>query len=121
MPTYTAACLDCGKVQDYFRKLSESGDTPDCCDTKMTKILVAPMVSAMAWTGANGFHVPDGVNGVGTWIETGADYKKYLEKNNLIPSSEAEQEAKINAASKAADDRKQLKADVLAAYRKHAK
>ena len=84
-------------------------------------MLDTPMVSAMTWTGHQGFHAPDGVNGVGTWIESGSDYKKYMDKNGLVPASEGEQEVKIQSANKEAESDRKLNEAVLTAYRTHNK
>lgn len=118
MPTYTAACMDCGTVTDYIRRMADSADTPVCCEKKMTKILTTTMVSAMAWSGHKGFHAPDGVNGVGTWIEDGAAFKRYMDKNNVVPASEGEQEARIQSGNKAKADERKLETAVLEAYRR---
>ena len=95
MPTYVAQCPSCGHIEDFIRKVDDRDNTPEHCGASMHRTLVAPQVSAMAFTGHKGF-----VLGGNTWIESGADYKRYLAKNNMMPASEGHREADIQAANK---------------------
>lgn len=122
MPTYVAHCPTCGTEQDYIRSIANRNDTPICCDAPMTKGLTAPAISAMAFTGHKGFHMPDGKQGgKGTWIESGQDYKKYLEENNKIPSSEAASEAQLQKKNAEAADSKKRREAVIKAVQQHSK
>ena len=112
MPTYTALCLKCGEAQDYIRRIAQIDDVPVCCAEKTTRMLAAPMVGAMTWTGHASFYMLDG-----TPIEDGAAYKRYLDKNNLVPESEGHQEHVIQKTRKDEANKKQIKQDVIDAYR----
>lgn len=44
MPTYESVCLQCGKYHEYIRPMSQSDDSPYCCDKQTSKrILSVPM------------------------------------------------------------------------------
>jgi putative FmdB family regulatory protein len=45
MPIYEAKCPICGKEEDYFRKVADYQDTPECCGQKMEKQLSCPNLS----------------------------------------------------------------------------
>jgi len=115
MPTYVAHCRTCGTDHDYIRSIANRNDTPICCGTPAVKGLTAPAISAMSFTGHKGFHMPDGKNGKGTWIESGQDYKKYLRDNNKMPASEAAAEAQIQKKNAEAADNKKRREAVIKA------
>jgi predicted nucleic acid-binding Zn ribbon protein len=119
MPTYTAHCSTCGHEQDYIRSIANRNDTPLCCDAPMVKGLTAPAISAMAFTGHKGFHMPDGKHGgKGTWIESGQDYKKYLKDNDKLPASEGAAESRLQKRNAdAADSKKRREAVIKAVER----
>jgi len=119
MPTYSSVCSACGKTYEYVSRIVDRGNTPRCCDKPTDKVLDAPRVSAMAWTGHKGFHVPDGVNGKGTWIEDGAAYHRYLKQHNKIPASEGVREAEIQKANRERADDHKLEAAVEKAVYTH--
>lgn len=120
MPIYTSKCSVCNKSQDYFRKIDDRADTPECCGKKTAKSLDTPMVSAMIWTGWKGVHMPDGKNGgQGTWIEDGAQYKKYIKQNNYLVGDEGQQEASIQRRNIEARQDKKLEQDVIKAVQIH--
>jgi len=122
MPTYVAHCPSCDTQYDYIRSISNRNDTPVCCGAPTIKGLTAPAISAMAFTGHKGFHMPDGKHGgKGTWIESGQDYKRYLRENNKMPASEAEAEAKIQRKNAEAADNKKRREAVIKAVEKHSK
>lgn len=122
MPTYIAHCHTCGTEHDYIRSIANRNDTPECCGAPTVKGLTAPAISAMAFTGHKGFHMPDGKQGgKGTWIESGQDYKKYLRENNKIPSSEAAAEARIQKKNVEAADNKKRREAVIKAVQQHSK
>jgi predicted nucleic acid-binding Zn ribbon protein len=94
MPTYVSKCHACGAVHEYIRKVDQRNDVPLCCGQATEKQLQAPQISAMAFSGHKGFMLHDGKNGgKGTWIETGADYKRYLNQTGSVPAHEGQQEA----------------------------
>jgi predicted nucleic acid-binding Zn ribbon protein len=122
MPTYVANCSTCGTDYDYVRSIANRNDTPECCGAPTVKSLTAPAISAMAFTGHKGFHMPDGKQGgKGTWIESGQDYKKYLRENNKIPTSEAASEAKLQKKNAEAADNKKRREAVIKAVNTLAK
>lgn len=45
MPIYRAHCDVCGAEQDVFRSLANYDDMPQCCDHKMGRRIMAPMVA----------------------------------------------------------------------------
>lgn len=112
MPTYSAVCLRCGSGHDYVRRVNDRNDTPECCDGKTQRMLDTPMTGAMSFTGAKSFAMLDG-----TYIEDGAAYKKYLDKNNLIPESEGSREHHIQKDRKEVENKKAIKESVVEAYR----
>jgi len=118
MPTYVAHCSNCGAEHDYIRSIANRNDTPICCGVPTVKGLTTPAISAMTFTGHKGFHMPDGKNGKGTWIESGQDYKRYLRENNKIPASEAEAEARIQRKHAEAADNKKRREAVIKAVEK---
>lgn len=110
MPLYSSKCSECGTAHTYVKTVANRAETPLCCDVQTFKTLDTPMVSAMAWSGWKGFNVPGG-----QWIEDGAAYKKFLDKNNYVPASEGHQEAAIQRTNQAAADDKKLEAAVTQA------
>jgi hypothetical protein len=96
----------------YFQTIANRADTPVCCEMQMSKMLDTPMVGAMAFTGHQGF-VADG-----NWIEDGASYKKFMDKNKYIPASEGHREAEIQRENHAKRDDKKLEAAVVEAVAK---
>lgn len=112
MPMYSSKCSKCGKAETYFQTIANRANTPICCEEPMMKMLDKPMVGAMAWTGHQGF-VADG-----KWIDSGAEYKKFLDKNNFIPASEGHREAEIQRENHAKADDKKLEAAVVEAVAK---
>lgn len=85
----------------------------------MVKGLTAPAISAMAFTGHKGFHMPDGKHGgKGTWIESGQDYKKYLKENNKLPASEGAAESRLQKRNVEAADNKKRREAVIKAVEK---
>ena len=44
MPLYQCRCKKCGNEQEIFRPMKDFDKMPDCCGTKMTKVLTAPHV-----------------------------------------------------------------------------
>lgn len=85
----------------------------------MVKGLTAPAISAMAFTGHKGFHMPDGQHGgKGTWIESGQDYKKYLKEHNKLPASEGAAEARLQKRNADAADNKKRRQAVIKAVEK---
>jgi predicted nucleic acid-binding Zn ribbon protein len=121
MPTYSSYCHECGTDHEYFRKMADALDTPECCGVKTEKNLNAmPQISAMAFTGHKGFHAMDGKNGgKGTWIETGADYKRYIKDNNKLVGDEGIQEAEHQRKNIQAADKKARRAAVVKAVEQH--
>jgi predicted nucleic acid-binding Zn ribbon protein len=120
MPLYSSRCQECGSSHTYVRKVAERNDTPLCCGVQTAKTLDTPMVSAMAWTGHKGVFMPDGQNGgKGTFIESGADYHKYLRDNNKIPASEGAREAEIQKGNREAEHDKVRREAVIAAVQQH--
>lgn len=109
MPLYSSYCPTCRKTQTYFQTVANRANTPICCDGQTTKTLDSPMVGALGFTGHKGFIAN------GQWIESGADYKKFLEKNNYIPASEGHREAEIQRENRAKLDDKKLEAAVVQA------
>ena len=109
MPMYSALCEVCKTPQTYFQTVGNRASTPTCCEQQMTKTLDSPMVSAMAWSGWKGFYAN------GQYIEDGAQYKKFLAKNDFIPASEGHQEAAIQKRNKEIADDKKLTAAVTSA------
>ena len=109
MPMYSSKCEKCGTSHTYFQVIANRADTPLCCDAKTFKTLDTPMVGAMAFTGHQGF-VADG-----KWIEDGATYKKFMDKNKYIPASEGHREAEIQRDNRAKLDDKKLEAAVTQA------
>lgn len=112
MPLYSSRCEKCGKSETYFQTVSNRANTPICCETQMLKTLDTPMVGAMSFTGHKGF-VADG-----KWIDSGADYKNFMKKNNYIPASEGHREAEIQRENHAKRDDKKLEAAVVEAVAK---
>lgn len=112
MPLYSSKCNKCGTAHTYYKTVAERADTPLCCEEKTFKTLDSPMVGAMAFTGHQGF-VADG-----KWIEDGASYKKFMDKNKFIPASEGHREAEIQRENHAKRDDKKLEAAVVEAVAK---
>lgn len=119
MPIYTYACQGCGSVFDKFTSKSATIETTPAlaceCGTDANRIPHSSMVGALCFTGHKGVRMPDAQ---GTWIEDGAQYKKYLKDNNQIPASEAAGEAERSRANALAADDKARKAAVVAAVQK---
>lgn len=93
MPTYTAQCTSCGTQQDFIRKVDDRDNAPDCCSRPMERLgayAIAPAIGAMTWTGHKAVRMLDG-----RWIESGAEYHRYLKETNSIPASEGAREAEI--------------------------
>lgn len=119
MPTYVSKCNSCGTEHEFVRKIADRDRTPECCGVSTVRGLVAPQISAMAFTGHKGFHMPDGeAGGRGTWIEDGHAYKRYLKEKKKLPASEGAAEAeRARKNAKAADDKKRREA-VVEAFKK---
>jgi len=115
MPTYTAVCHACGGRHDFVRKIADRDDTPFCCEKATERVQVAPMVSAMVWTGHKGFMT----SGNGRWIETGQDMKKYMRDTNSLTAEEGLREAEIQRKAKEVKQDKALHEAVVAAVEKH--
>ena len=45
MPLYSARCPKCGVAQDYYAKVRDYEDTPECCGGKTERVICAPMVA----------------------------------------------------------------------------
>ena len=113
MAVYESQCKKCQKVHEYISSIAERQNTPKCCGAKTVKIMVAPQISAMVFTGWKGFHMQDGANnGKGTYIESGNDLHRYLKKNNQISASEGVAEAKLQRKNKDEAVKKKRRKDV---------
>lgn len=113
MPTYVSICHICDTKHDYFRTIENRNNTPECCGVKTEKIIVPPMIGAMSWVGHKGVEVN------GKYIETGAEYKKYMNENRLIPESEANSEATYQRKQREKTDDAHLNASVERAIHQH--
>ena len=123
MPTYSVKCEKCGAADDFISRIANRDDTPYCCGQKTTRQIVAAQISAGMWTGHKGFHMPDGrgQDGVGTWIESGDAYHRYLKDNNKIPASEGVREVELKKASRVKEEDRKLTAAVEKAVLSHTK
>lgn len=120
MPTYVAICPHCESEADFIRKVDDRDDTPLCCGAKMVRQgawYVAPDISAMAFTGHKGMVVHE--NGQAKWLETGADYKRFIKENNKLVGEEAVQEAEHQRKNIQAADKKARRQAVIEAVKKH--
>jgi len=64
-------------------------NTPVCCGKKTKKVILSPpAVGAMSFGREKSFYMTDG-----TFIDSGAQYKRYMKDNNKIPADEGAQEA----------------------------
>lgn len=113
MPVYTSHCKTCDNHIEYVRTISNRNDTPECCGTSSNKVLDTPMVSAMAFSGHKGFMLPTAENaGAGTWIESGADFKRYIRENNIIVGDECKQEQTYQRERRIVREREQRRSQV---------
>jgi hypothetical protein len=121
LPIYVSKCGVCNRNHDYFKPIDLRHETPMCCDTQTQKIIVPVEIGAMCFNGHKGFHLPDGKgpNMQGTYIETGAQYKKYMRDNNKIPHDEYCQELEVQKKNREAEDDKKLTKDVERAVAQH--
>jgi hypothetical protein len=107
----------CFEKHEYIRTIANRNDTPICCNTPTNKTLDTPMVSAMAWTGHQGFMVPSSENGgKGTWIESGSQYNRWIKDNNKIVGNEGISEVnyqKKQIEKKVASERHQAVVEVV--------
>lgn len=106
MPLYTSRCSECGQLHSYVRSIATRNDTPLCHDAPTEKVLDAPMIGAMTFSGWKGFvaHATD----TPTWIESGTDMKRYMKKHDLVPTHEAAQEAHIRREAREVEIDKKL-------------
>jgi len=103
MGVYDAECGKCGKQEEYVRPFSQCLDTPECCGTKMNKvILTAPQVGAMCWTDHKGFYAG------GRYIANAGDMKRYMNEKGLVTESEGAQEVARVRARREKEDREDL-------------
>ena len=89
MPTYEAACPDCGHKQDYIRKIADRHNTPDCehCGAKTALTITAVMVPCMGIADGS-MHVVSPIDG--TVMRCKDDYESHMKKHNVRPTSEFE-------------------------------
>jgi hypothetical protein len=114
MPIYAGICSKCGAKQDYYRTISLRNETPQCCGEPITRVIEAPMVGSMSFSGT---HKSVEINGI--QFDNGAQIKKYMKENNFIPETEATSEAKYQQKEKEKADNKHLKQSVLQAVAMH--
>lgn len=101
---YEAMCTQCDHVEDYSASVADRDKSlPKHCGKKMQRVLLTPpQVGAMTWTGWKGMVVN------GRYIDSGSEYKRYLKSNDLIPTSEANQQADHVRKQRAMKEEKQL-------------
>lgn len=106
MPLYTSHCGECGQFHSYVRTVAERNSTPECCGKPSEKRLDTPMIGAMSFGGHKGF-VADATD-TPTWIESGSAMKRYMKENDLVPTGEASQEARIRREAREVEVDKKL-------------
>lgn len=89
MPLYTAVCHVCGKKHSYVSKIDNRNITPVCCGEKTEKAIDSCMIQAQTISGI--IRCSDG-----TIHEGHTSFERHMEKNNLIPGSDATSEASRN-------------------------
>src|SRR5665213_2593626 len=101
---YEAQCQKCSKVHEYIAKVIDRHNTPKCCGRHTVQgIFTPPQVGAMSWGREKAVTLLDG-----TYIETGQEYKAYMNKNKMIPYDEGVQEANRVKKRKKKEFEKQL-------------
>ena len=91
MPTYSIQCTNCGNTTTFVSKIADRNNTPKCCmcggETK--RLLDTPQIQAQTISGI--IRCSDG-----TIHEGHTSFERHMEKNNLIPGSDATSEASRN-------------------------
>jgi putative FmdB family regulatory protein len=118
MPIYTSKCTHCDEDFEYIRKIVDRDNTPECCGEPTVKQMDTPDIGAMSWTAHKAIRIPDGKggDGKGTFIESGAQYKKFMRDNNQISHEEAVQESTKVKKEKAVKEKKDRREAVIKSF-----
>jgi hypothetical protein len=114
---YTARCDRCGTRHPYVRSVAERHDTPECCGAPTTKVIDAPMIGAMCFAGTHKGFVAHRNDGTPVHLDSGTDYKRYMQSENKLSYTEGVAEAehqRKNIEEKHDEGRRQA---VIEAYR----
>lgn len=77
MPIYTMHCQHCGHEEDIYRSIAKMDeDLPTCCEAKMQRKVVAPMVAADI--------APYKSMVTGEMIESRSKHRAHLKQHGLI-------------------------------------
>jgi putative FmdB family regulatory protein len=80
MPLYTYKCLQCGRVEDAYRSISERDNGPEC-HGKMPKIIVPTMIGTILGVASNpGYTCPV----TGEFVTDTRRRKEIIREHNLI-------------------------------------
>lgn len=112
MPVYEARCSTCGKLHDYFRRIADCLDTPECCGTKTEKVILS---APAGHVDLPGYQSPI----TGEWIEGRAARRNDLAKHGCRPWEGMEQEQKYAKEARRqmdAQEDKQLEAAACEAW-----
>lgn len=93
MPVYEALCKSCGKVHNYYRRVADCMDTPECCGEKTQKVILS---APAGFADLPGYESPI----TGEWIEGRAARRNDLAKHGCRPWEGMEQEQKYAAECK---------------------
>ena len=112
MPLYSAVCPQCGKQEDYVRKIDERHLTPSCCNAPMDKMITASMVQAQSVSGL--ITVSDGS------VHEGRNaFERHMAKNDLIHGSDSSAESKYRKAENTENSKKDLRSAIDKAITQH--
>lgn len=110
MASYTAHCAKCDTLIDFYRRIDDRDNTPECCGASTTRLIAAPMIPQMGL--ADHYKI---VTGSGQVCYGKHDYQKYLDKNGLVPQSEIKGEAQYQRAESEKKRRSEVRKDVIKA------
>ena len=93
MPSYLAKCDICGSEHRYISKIDNRNITPVCCSKPTTRIFEASQVQAQTISGII-------MDSSGNRFEGKNQFEQFMKKNDILPMSEAQGEAKIQKENK---------------------
>lgn len=114
MASYTSHCKHCDTYIDYYRPIADRGDTPVCCGEKSERTLASPMIPRMGL--ADHYQI---VTSSGHVCYGSGDYKKYCEKNGVVPLSDIKGEAEYQKAEGEKKRRRELRSEIEAIARNY--
>lgn len=102
MPSYLAKCELCGSEHRYISKIDNRNITPVCCGQATERIIEAPQVQAQTISGII-------IDSSGNQFEGRNQFIDHMKKNDLLPASEAQGEAKIQKQNRDAERKQSIR------------